>query len=377
MKILLAPDSFKDAISSIDFCKAAHKGIKNVDAAINCLSFPLADGGEGTAQILTSHFKGTTHSLVVQNPTFSPVEATYGITPDGKTAFIDMAVASGLQLLAPEKRNCYFTTTFGTGELIKDAIEKGVKHIVLGIGSSATNDAGIGMAAALGYRFLDRHDDPIIPIGEYLRKIKRIDASQVLPTLSTVKFTVACDVDNPLYGKNGAAYIYGPQKGANKEEIDMLDKGLQNFATVVKQDLNLDIADLPGAGAAGGMGAGTMVFLNATLKKGIHLVMDLMNFDEALQDADLIITGEGKIDEQSLSGKVVKGVAQKGNTNNIPVFALCGQLEADATLLKKLGIDFAMSIVDKPCSLEESIANTAKGIEKSAALLVQLYNSLK
>lgn len=376
MKILIAPDSFKDSISSIDFCIAATKGIKDLYPAIECLSFPLADGGEGTAQILTNHFKGVFQTITVQNPTFSPIEAQYGISSDKKLAFIDMAVASGLELLTPEKRNCYTTTTYGTGELIKDAIEKGVQTIILGIGSSATNDAGIGMAAALGYRFLDQNDDPVIPIGEYLRKIKKIDTSQVHSQLEKVNFIVACDVDNPLYGPNGAAYVYGPQKGADSEEIEFLDKGLQNFSEIVKRDMGKEIAEIPGAGAAGGMGAGTMVFLDAELKKGAHLVMDLMQFEQELANADLVITGEGKIDAQTLSGKVVKSIVEKVQQHEIPVVAFCGKLEASNIQIQELGLDYALSVIDGPCTLETALGNARANIEKSAGLLVHFYQKM-
>jgi glycerate kinase len=329
MTILVAPDKFKGSLTAEEVVEAVSEGIMSFDPSTGVICFPLADGGDGTARILTLHNHGRMVKIRVNNPVFEPVEAQYGLSGDGLTAFVEMSAASGLRVLAPEKQNCFHTSTYGTGELILDALRRGACRIIMGIGGSATNDAGIGMAAALGYRFLDEQGRTLDPVGRNLAVISRIDASQVPETNHPSEVQVACDVDNPLYGKRGAAYVYGPQKGASPEELDLLDEGLMNFARVVREQMGLDVAEIPGAGAAGGLGAGCMVFLNARLVPGIRLVMEQSGFEEAARQCDLIITGEGRVDEQTFRGKVIDGVCRVAAKYHKPVLVICGQNTLD------------------------------------------------
>jgi glycerate 2-kinase len=338
---------------------------------------PLADGGDGTAEILTYHSQGKLLKLTVKNPLFKPIEAQYGLSKDGKTAFIEMAQASGLAGLLEWERNPMKTTTFGTGEMIADALEKGVETVILGIGGSATNDAGIGMAQALGYEFLDENYKKVLPIGENLLKIKHIRSENVLPQIAKTKFVVATDVKNPLFGQNGAAYIYARQKGANDGEIEYLDAGLQNIAQVIENQLVMQVAHLAGAGAAGGLGAGAMAFLGATLQNGIDIVMNYTNFESKLSDYQWIITGEGKIDEQTLQGKVVAGVCQKAELHQIPVVAVCGVLEVNSLIIRQLNLKYAESIIPYPMSLKEALANAEKNLKQWAFRFGNLMNIQK
>ena len=304
MKILIAPDKFKDALPALEVGRAIQEGVKINNPAAEITVFPMADGGEGTSDILTFHFGGRKVELLVSDPLWRKVKAEYGISSDGSHAFIEMAQASGLHLLKPHERNCLHTTTFGTGELIRDAISKGVQKIVLGIGGSATNDAGIGMAAALGYRFLDASGNMLNPVGKNLLEIATIIDEDVLFNSDKLEILVACDVENRLYGSEGAAYVFGPQKGADEKAVELLDKGLQNFASVAKSKYHIDVQTIKGAGAAGGMGAGCLLFLKGKLRPGVALVMALTEFEKQVAQADLVITGEGKLDNQTLSGKL-------------------------------------------------------------------------
>lgn len=363
MRILVAPDKFKDALNAIEVAKAIETGIllQNPEAIVQC--FPLADGGEGIVPTLNHYTNGTLYSLEVTDPLFRPVEATYSIAEDGKTAFIEMAAASGLQLLMPSERNCYYTSSYGTGELILDALEQGVEHIILGIGGSATNDAGIGMANALGYRFLDRYNTELAPIGESLKHIHKIDATNLKAYIDDAQFTFAYDVDCPLYGPRGAAYTYGRQKGAGFDQIEALDEGLRNFAHIAKYTYRKEVTNIQGAGAAGGMGSGAHFFLNAKPRLGIELVMEMSQFEKQLKQTDFIITGEGKIDEQTLQGKVVKGVCDAAQKKNIPVAALCGAVDITPEMMQKLGLVYANSICPAPTSLKDALQYTDKNLQ--------------
>lgn len=365
MKILIASDSFKDSLSAIEVCQAIERGIKKSDTSIQTECCPLADGGEGTADILTEYSKGEKVSVEVCDPLFRPIEASYGISADGQTAFIEMAAASGIQLLKTTERNPWLTSTYGTGQLIKDAIQKGVKKIMLGIGSSATNDGGIGMAIALGYLFWDEQGQLLEGRGGDLNLIRQIDKPKN-NLLDSIEVEVVCDVDNPLYGRNGAAYIYASQKGADEQMVENLDAGLKNYSRQLIQLFNKDIASISGAGAAGGMGAGAMAFLDANLKSGIDLVMDLVQFSEKIQSADYIITGEGKIDEQTLNGKVIKGITTRAAQYNIPVIALCGTLKATPEQIRTIGLEAAFSIINEPMELSQAIQQTAFLLEQTA-----------
>jgi len=373
MKILIAPDKFKGSLTAEEVVTAIAEGIRYFNPEIEVYQFPLADGGDGTAAILTYHFKGEFIRINVHDPLFQIIESGYGYAKRIKTAFIEMSAASGLRLVPKQKQNPLFTTTLGTGEMIKDAISRGAERIILGIGGSATNDAGIGMAAALGYKFLDRAGIELKPVGENLEAIYSIKDSNLLFSPSEIDVHIACDVDNPLYGRKGAAHIYGPQKGAEPGTVRKLDKGLRNFARIVRNKYGKDISRLPGAGAAGGLGAGAVVFLNARLRSGIELVMDITGFEEQLKAADLILTGEGKIDKQTFQGKVIDGVTRLAGKYNIPVLAVCGDIELKSRQLKKHGILESRSLVNHFGSPEKALKNTRTGIIEITKILLEHY----
>jgi glycerate kinase len=373
MKIIIAPDKFKGSLTAEEVVIAITEGIRSFNPEIEVIQFPLADGGDGTAFILTNHFKGKFIPIKVHDPLFKIIEAVYGYAERIKTAFIEMSAASGLRLVPKEKQNPLYTTTLGTGEMIRDAISRGAERIILGIGGSATNDAGIGMASAIGYIFLDPAGIELKPVGENLEVIYSIKDSNLLFNPSEIDVHIACDVDNPLYGRRGAAYIYGPQKGAEPDTIRKLDKGLRNFAKIVRKKYGKDISRLPGAGAAGGLGAGAVVFLNAHLRSGIELVMDITGFEEELKTADLILTGEGKIDKQTFQGKVIDGVARLAGKYNIPILAVCGEMELKAQELKKHGIIESRSLVNHFGSLEKALKNTRIGIIEITKILLEHY----
>ena len=408
MKILIACDSFKDALPADAVCAAIERGLrKGIDSlknsknqAFDIHQFPLADGGEGTFDILKQHLNLKKIEIIVNNPLFHPQKAFYGITQilENPIAFIEMAQAAGLQLLTPDERNPLKTTTFGVGEMIRDAIQNGAKEIVLAIGGSATNDAGMGMAAALGYQFLDENENAVLPIGENL-----INVHHIIPPLNFKDFPptrVICDVTNPLYGRNGAAHVYARQKGATDSDIEALDKGLKHFSKIVEKmtpsvatslamtfysKLESDTHLIPmkaGAGAAGGLGFGAMVFLNAELQSGIDVILNLTHFDDLLSHHhfDWIITGEGKLDSQTAQGKVVHGVARRAKKHNVSVIALCGSLDmpisnsADEThfLLDDWGITAAFSINPQLVSLKDALVATSVNLESMAFNVMRL-----
>ncbi len=373
MKILLAPDKFKEALKATEVCRAMRQGIKMADEGFEIQSLPLADGGEGTAEVLTTNLKGAYQKVKVHDPLGRPVEASIGLSEDRKTAFIEMAEASGLALLNPNERNCYHTSSYGTGELLLSAIQSGVKEIILGIGGSATCDGGIGMANALGYQFLDKEGKPVANAGKNLLNIQTIDDQKVLASLDQTKIYVACDVDNYLTGTAGAAKVYGPQKGADQKQVENLEEGLKNLAGRIEEALNVNVANTSHTGAAGGLGAGAKAFLGASLRTGIELIMEKLAFKRKLKNADLVITGEGKIDKQSSHGKVIKGVAQSAREFRIPVAGLCGTLDAPPEDVQKLGLNYAASIINKPCSKAEALNNTYEDLVLSAFNLAGLF----
>jgi glycerate kinase len=301
------------------------------------------------------------------------IDAEYGLSADGKTAFIEMATASGLRLLKTEERNPLKTSTFGTGELIKIVLEGDVENIILGIGGSATTDAGIGMAAALGWQFLDKNGQQLSPIGENLIKIKKV-ISPVSNHQSTVSIYVACDVTNPLFGENGASYIYGPQKGADEQAVKELDEGLKNISMIFERDFGKNYSSISGTGAAGGLGFGLIAFLNAELKEGVKLLMDFCDFDKKLKDVNLIITGEGKIDNQTLQGKLIKGITDRANLAKIPIAAICGTLDVSPQELQEIGINYATSIMNRPMDLDEALKYGYEGVRNATFYLVNLLH---
>ena len=358
MKIVLAPDKFKNSLTGMEFCNVVEATIKAITPHVEIMKSPLADGGDGTIEVVNYYLKGEVIQVKVMNPTFNSVIASFLYSESSKIAFIEMAEASGMKLLKPSDQNCMHTTTYGTGQLIINAIDKGAQHIILGIGGSATNDCGIGMANALGYRFLDKNNNDVKPIGCELINICEIDDSLVDKRLKFIKFQIACDVTNPLYGPNGAAHVYAKQKGATESDISDLDSGLQSFSKILDKHFNIKIQNIAGAGAAGGMGAGAVAFLYGELLPGIDLIKQIANFDTKIKNADWIITGEGKLDNQTLSGKTLSGVLTSANNNKIKVAAFCGSIDLIPDELNQMGIVYRDSIIYKAINLDDALENT-------------------
>ncbi len=353
MKVVIASDSFKGSASSLEVASAIERGIKKADKSIEIKKFPISDGGEGLIEVVESLQGYKRETITVKDPLFRDIEASY--VRNENTAFIEMAAASGLPLVEESNRNPLNTTTYGTGQLIKDALDKGILNLVIGIGGSATNDGGIGMLNALGAKFYDKDKNEVSPIGGNLSKIESYDFSLLHKSISKATISVACDVDNPLCGINGASYIYGPQKGADKQSVEFLDQSLLQFSKLVNKEKEALEA---GSGAAGGLGFALLSFLNAELKSGIELVLTAIGFEKALLDADLVITGEGKIDGQSKRGKVPVGVAKIAKKFNVPVIALAGDIGKGTESLYDLGIDGIVSTTSRAMPLEEAMKNS-------------------
>ncbi len=373
MKILVAPDSFKGSLTAIEVAESIKKGIKNYKSNIKVDLLPLADGGEGTVQSLVDATQGEIIKEKVTGPLGEEIKTNYGILGDGKTAVIEMAAASGLPLVPEEKRDPTKTTTYGTGELIKSALEHGVEEIIIGLGGSATTDAGVGMAQALGVSFLDEKGEEVGFGGRYLDKINEIRMDNIDNRVKDTKIRVACDVDNPLFGKDGAAYVYSPQKGADQEMVKVLDKKLRKFNEKVKERLNKDVNKIAGAGAAGGLGAGLVAFLNAELETGIDIILDTVEFEKRLKNVDLVITGEGRLDGQSIYGKTPIGVAKRAKNHNIPVIAIAGSLGPGAKKVLDKGIDAYFSIIDKPDNLKAVIKRSNELLESTAEQIIRIF----
>ncbi len=360
MKILIISDSYKDSLSSIEVGNSLRKGILSF-AHHDVDVLPISDGGEGTAELFISQFNAKKIFVKAKDPLFRDKQAFYALF--NSKAIIEMANISGLQLISPKDRNPMNTTTFGTGQLIKDALNKGIRDFLITIGGSATCDGGMGMAAALGYIFKDVKGSELLPVGRNMVKVDSIDSSKVDSRIFDSNFIVACDVDNPFYGPEGASFIYSRQKGANDEEILFLDKGLRNLSSIIKRDLKKDISTIAGSGAAGGLGGGLIAFLNATLKSGIETIMNILNLKERIPLYDLIITGEGKIDAQTLNGKVVSGITKMAKINDKKIIVVAANVAEDAYSLYDLGVDLILSIQQRPISLEESIKSSQKLLE--------------
>jgi glycerate 2-kinase len=351
-RILIAPDKFKGSLTSFEVCRAIETGLRRAadistsvfGSSLEIISLPLADGGDGLLDIIAYHTGGVMHNETVKDPLGRAIKSGWLLSKDGRTAFVEMAKASGLDLLNPAEYDCLRTTTFGTGELVAAAVRSGAREIVIGIGGSATNDGGMGMAAALGYRFLDCEGKELSPVGASLIKVARIHRppAGIWPG---IHFRVAVDVKNPLTGPQGAARIYAPQKGADPVAVELLEAGMQNFSAVLKTDLGMDLADVEGAGAAGGLGAGCMAFLHAVPVRGVDLAFEYGDAVRQIQAADIVITGEGKIDRQTLQGKLVAAIAQLGRRYGRRVFAVCGKLELSAEELRGMGIEAAFPII--------------------------------
>lgn len=364
MKIIIAPDSFKGSLSALDVAEAINQGVEELFPDATIVKIPLADGGEGTVQCMVDATGGEIRKEKVYGPLGDEVFASYGILGDRKTAVIEMAEASGLTLIPKNKRDPLVTTTYGTGQLIQAALNQNCRKMIIGIGGSATNDGGAGMAQALGVKLLDREGKEIGWGGRELQRIERIDLESIDPRIKTTQVLVASDVTNPLCGPRGASHVYGPQKGATPEMVEELDKALHHFALIIKRDLGKEVSDIPGAGAAGGLGAGLIAFLNAEIKPGIEVVMKAVRLEENLKHADLVITGEGKIDRQTIYGKAPIGVAKIAKKYNIPVVAIAAILSDDAQVVYQHGIDILVKVSDPPMSLTETRENKMQLIKK-------------
>jgi glycerate kinase len=369
-QIVIAADSFKGSLSSSEVAEAFAEGWHEIAPDCNIRKVRVADGGEGTLEALVEMLQGDYIELTVHDPLHRPIKARYGVVDGGTTAVIEMASASGLTLLASEERNPMVTSTYGTGEMVADALARGCRKVLLGIGGSATNECGVGMFRALGYRFLDRNGRELSGGGEILEQIAEIDDSQRIEGLDKCEFVVACDVTNPLYGEQGAAHIFAPQKGADRAMVEALDRGVQNFAEVVKRHNGADIAEMEGAGAAGGLGGGIMALLNSRLERGIELVLEAIRFDQIIEGSDLVITGEGKLDGQTVMGKAPKGILAAAQRQNIHVIAIGGAVEW-CDELRDSGFDSIECVtpegMDKkeamtPAIAKENVRDTARRI---------------
>ena len=360
-KIVLIPDSFKGTLSSVEVCRVLRGCVELRLPGCEVRAIPVADGGEGSVDAFLAALGGEKVHARVAGPFFEPVESFYGLTDGGKTAIVEMAACAGLPL-AGERRDPALTTTYGVGELIALAVEGGARKIILGLGGSATNDAGCGAAAALGVRFFDRTGTPFVPTGGTLGEVERIDVSAARERLRGVEITAMCDIDNPMYGENGAAYVFAPQKGAGPEQVRALDAGLRRLAGVMRRELGMDFAELPGAGAAGAMGAGVTAFLGASLQSGIESVLNAVDFDRAAADADLIFTGEGRLDSQSLRGKVVIGVARRAKRLGKRVIAIVGGAEGELEAAYAEGVTAVFTTSRLPEPLSRSAPRAAENL---------------
>ncbi len=372
-KIIIASDSFKDSLSADRVCTAIAKGIQKVDPSVEILKKPLADGGEGTARLLTQVRGGQWRSFSVHDPLGRGHQAGFGWLEKEGLVLMDMAEASGIQTLQQTERNPLQTSTFGFGELLQKAFELAPQKIMIGIGGSATNDGGIGMAHALGYRFLDKQQQVIPPNGAALNTIAQILVPPDIKPIKTCSIEVLVDVQNPLYGPQGATAIFGPQKGASPEMVELLDQGMKNLARVIQRDLGKAVANLPGSGAAGGLGAGLVAFCDAEIKPGIQSILEMMDFHRDLGGAHLVITGEGKLDQQTSGGKLIQGICQAAAQERVPVVALCGTLLADYETITRIGLEAAFSILNRPMNLETALKETAYLLEETSAQVYSIY----
>lgn len=366
MKIVIAPDSYKESLSALDVATAIEQGFREIYPDAEYIKLPVADGGEGTVEAMVAATQGYRVAVTVTGPLGEPVAAFYGLSGDKQCAFIEMAAASGLESVPAAQRNPLLTTSWGTGELIRHALDAGVKQIIIGIGGSATNDGGAGMVQALGAKLLTKDNQQIAPGGGALDNLARIDVSGLDPRLGGCRIDVACDVTNPLTGPQGATAVFGPQKGATAEMIVSLDKGLAHFAGIIYRDLDVDVLNLEGGGAAGGMGAGLYAFCGAKLRPGIEIVTDALHLVDVVADADLVITGEGRIDSQTIHGKVPVGVARVAKRYDIPVIGIAGSLTADVGVVHQHGLDAVFSVIYAICTLNEALENAADNVRMTA-----------
>lgn len=376
-KVVVATDSFKGSLSSREVADAFELGFCAIYPNCKVFKVGIADGGEGTIDALVNALGGDYIEVEVCNPLHRPIKARYGIVENGKSAIIEMSTAGGLALLKAEERNPLLTSTYGTGEMIADAIKRGCHNILLGIGGSATNDGGTGLLRALGFRFLDHMGRELVGGGEILEKIAHIDDSQTIPNLSECQFTVACDVTNPLYGREGAAFVFAPQKGADIAMVEQLDRGLRNYAQVIAAFNGVDISNMEGAGAAGGLGGGLKALLNAQLVRGIDMILSAIHFEQIVKDADIVITGEGQLDRQTLMGKAPSGVLKIATELNIPTIAIGGKV-VWCEELRACGFDAIEAITPEGMTLEEAMRpEVAKeNVRRTAEKIAKSYTTL-
>ncbi|MBS4492560.1 glycerate kinase [Cronobacter sakazakii] len=373
-KIVIAPDSFKESLSAMDVARAIEAGFREIYPQAHYVCVPMADGGEGTVEAMVAATGGQIITTPVTAPLGNKVDSFFGLLGDGETAVVEMAAASGLHLVPTAQRDPRITTSYGTGELILAALERGVKAIIIGIGGSATNDGGAGMMQALGARFLDGEGRELAPGGAALARLERLDLSALDPRLAQVSVTAACDVDNPLCGEKGASAVFGPQKGATPAMVTELDAALRRFGEQVEAATGKAIISAPGAGAAGGMGAALLGMLNAELRPGIEIVIESLGLAQAVRDADLVITGEGRLDSQSIHGKTPIGVARVAKQFQRPVVAIAGSLTPDYQIVHEHGIDAAFSVIDRIVTLQEALDDAERNLRVTARNVAALWH---
>lgn len=366
MKIVIAPDSYKESLSALEVANAIEQGFREIWPDADYVKLPVADGGEGTVEAMVEATAGRIVEVDVTGPLGEQITAFYGLSGDERSAFIEMAAASGLEQVPSSLRDPLKTTSWGTGELIRHALDAGVEHIIIGLGGSATNDGGAGMVQALGAKLRDAQDNEIAQGGAALETLARIDISQLDKRLADCRIEVACDVTNPLTGKEGASAVFGPQKGATPEMITRLDKALAHYAQLISRDLNVEVLTLAGGGAAGGMGAALYAFCGAHLRRGIEIVTDALHLDECVADADLVVTGEGRIDSQTIHGKVPVGVAKVAKRYHKPVIGIAGSLTADVGVVHDHGLDAVFSVIYTVCTLDDALKNAADNVRMTA-----------
>ncbi len=367
MKIVVAPDKFKGSLSSFEVCEALKEGFKQFDGDIDVSSYPMADGGDGFASVLKHYLHMQTVFVETVDPLGRPINTQYEWDQQRRSAVIEMALASGLVLLKKEERNPLLASTFGTGLMIKEAISHGASRIVLGLGGSATNDAGTGILSALGFKFFDKNNNPVNPSGAALNVIKRIETPERIPDIS---FDIACDVQNKMYGNNGAAFIYAPQKGADAAQVKLLDEGLRNFAEVIKNHTGREVSAILGSGAAGGIAAGLLPYFNVSMKKGIEMIVDAGRIKDALPGAQLLVTGEGRIDNQSSTGKVVGYLSSLAKEYGVPCYAICGESDLKESEWRELGLQRIVTLVDANTTRDETMMATREYIINKAPQLL-------
>lgn len=373
-KYVVAPDSFKESMTAKEVCNAMENGIKKADSAAEVIKVPMADGGEGTVDSLVDATHGQRVIVEVTGPLENKISAYYGILGNGTTAVIEMAKASGLEIVEKKKRNPMITTTFGTGELIRDALDHNVKEIIIGLGGSSTNDGGSGMAQALGAKLLDQNNHQISFGGGNLDKLDKIDISNLDSRLQDVKIILASDVTNPLIGKDGASRVFGPQKGATPEMVEKLENNLQHYAKIVKRDLNKEVALVSGAGAAGGLGAGLMAFTTCEMRRGVDLAIEVTKLEEKIRDANYVFTGEGGTDFQTKFGKTPYGVAKLGKKYHKPVISLAGYLGEGIDSLYSEGFTAIFGIIPGACDLSTALKNGPSNVARTTENIVRLLN---